>query len=73
MFKDSNSYNKAIKRIVFLQGLERDDRITADDLNELRELEVAAQQYEDVMDAEAQAEYEFMQRFEDHFVASQER
>ena len=73
MFKDSNSYNQAIKRIVFLQGLERDDRITADDLNELRELEVAAQQYEDVMDAEAQAEYEFMLRFEDAFMAHQDR
>jgi hypothetical protein len=73
MFKDSNSYNQAIKRIVFLQGLERDDRITADDLYELRELEVAAQQYEDVMDAEAQAEYEFMLRFEDAFMAHQDR
>ncbi len=73
MFKDSNSYNQAIKRIVFLQGLERDDRISADDLNELRELEVAAQQYEDVMDAEAQAEYEFMLRFEDAFMAYQDR
>ena len=73
MFKDSNSYNQAIKRIVFLQGLERDDRITADDLYELRELEVAAQQYEDVMDAEAQAEYEFMLRFEDAFMAYQDR
>jgi len=73
MFKDSNAYNQAIKRIVFLQDLERDDRITADDLYELRELEVAAQQYEDVMDAEAQAEYEFMLRFEDAFMAHQDR
>ena len=73
MFKDSNSYNKAIKRIVFLQGLERDDRITADDAYELQELMVAAQMFEDALDAEAQAEYEFMQRFEDHFMASQER
>ena len=73
MFKDSNSYNKAIKRIVFLQGLERDDRITADDAYELQELMVAAQMFEDALDAEAQAEYEFMLRFEDHFMASQER
>ena len=73
MFKDSNSYNKAIERIVFLQGLERDDRITADDAYELQELMVAAQMFEDALDAEAQAEYEFMQRFEDHFVAYQER
>jgi hypothetical protein len=73
MFKDSNSYNKAIKRIVFLQDLEKNVRLSLDDHQELRELEVAVQQYEDAMDAEAQAEYEFMQRFEDHFVASQER
>jgi hypothetical protein len=73
MFKDSNSYNKAIKRIVFLQDLEKNVRLSLDDHQELRELEVAVQQYEDAMDAEAQAEYEFMQRFEDHFVAYQER
>lgn len=73
MFKDSNSYNKAIKRIVFLQGLERDDRITADDAYELQELLVAAQMFEDALDAEAQAEHEFMLRFEDHFMACQER
>lgn len=73
MFKDSNSYNEAIKRIVFLQGLERDDRITADDAYELQELMVAAQMFEDALDAEAQAEYEFMLRFEDHFMAYQER
>ena len=73
MFKDSNSYNEAIKRIVFLQDLERDDRITVDDAYELQELMVAAQMFEDALDAEAQAEYEFMQRFEDHFMAYQER
>jgi hypothetical protein len=73
MFKDSNSYNQAIKRIVFLQDLERDDRITVDDAYELQELMVAAQMFEDALDAEAQAEYEFMLRFEDAFMAHQDR
>ena len=53
MFKDSNSYNKAIKRIVFLKDLEKNVRLSLDDHQELRELEVAVQQYEDTLDAEA--------------------
>jgi hypothetical protein len=73
MFRDTASYDQAIKRIVFLQGLERDDRITIDDAYELQELMVAAQAYEDALDAEAKAEYEFMQRFEEHFTASMDR
>ena len=73
MFKDTASYNKAIKRIVFLQGLERDDRISVDDAYELQELMVAAQMFEDALDAEARAEHEFMQKFEEQFTASWER
>lgn len=73
MFKDTASYDQAIKRIVFLQGLERDDRITVDDAYELQELMVAAQMFEDALDAEARAEHEFMQRFEEHFTSSMER
>ena len=73
MFKDSKAYHEAIKRIVFLQDLERDDRITVDDAYELQELMVAAQMFEDALDAEAQAEYEFMLRFEDAFMAGRER
>ena len=73
MFKDTASYDKAIKRIVFLQGLERDDRISVDDAYELQELMVAAQMFEDAMDAEARAEHEFMQKFEEQFTASWER
>jgi len=73
MFKDTASYDQAIKRIVFLQGLERDDRITVDDAYELQELMVAAQMFEDALDAEAKAEYDFMQRFEEHFTSSMER
>lgn len=73
MFKDTASYDQAIKRIVFLQGLERDDRITVDDAYELQELMVAAQMFEDALDAEAQAEHDFLQKFEEAFLASMER
>jgi hypothetical protein len=73
MFKDSNAYNKGIKRIVFLEALKRDDRITEEGNDELANLLVAAQMYEDALDAEAKAEYEFMQRFEERFVDSWQR
>ena len=73
MFKDSKSYDKAIKRIIFLEGLYRDERISYEEAYELAELKVAAQQYEDALDAEARGEYEFMQRFEENFTASWER
>jgi hypothetical protein len=73
MFKDTASYDQAIKRIVFLQTLEREDRITAEDHYELRELMIAAEVFEDARDAEAQAEQDFMERFEEAFLASMER
>ena len=73
MFKDTKSYQKAVKRIDFLKGLEHSVRLSQDDAYELAQLEVAAQMFEDVLDAEAKAEYEFMQRFEEHFMASMER
>jgi regulator of protease activity HflC (stomatin/prohibitin superfamily) len=73
MFKDSNAYNAGIKRIVFLEALKRDDRITAEGNDELANLLVAAQMYEDALDAEAKAEYDFMQRFEERFVDSWQR
>jgi len=47
MFKDTQSYDKAIKRIIFLESLERNDRISQDDAQELALLRVAAQQFED--------------------------
>ena len=40
---------------------------------ELNELMDQTQAYEDARDQEAQAEYEFMLRFEDAFLAGQER
>jgi uncharacterized protein YbgA (DUF1722 family) len=73
MFKDSQSYDAGIKRIIFLQGLYRDERISYEEALELSELMVAAQQYEDALEAEARAEQDYMDRFEDAFLASQER
>ena len=73
MFRDTASYDQAIKRIVFLQTLEREDRITTEDHYELRELMIAAEVFEDARDAEAQAEQDFMERFEEAFLASMER
>jgi hypothetical protein len=73
MFKDSQSYDAGIKRIIFLQGLYRDERISYEEAYELSELMVAAQQYEDALEAEARAEQDYMDRFEDAFLASQER
>ncbi len=73
MFKDYKAYQKGIDRIVFLQILERDGRLDESTAYELDLLMVAAQQYEDAMDAEAHAEYDFMRRFEEHFMSSQER
>jgi hypothetical protein len=70
MFKDTNSYHKAIERITFLQSLEEDDRITAEDAYELDELIIAVEMYEDVLDAEAEAEHNFLRKFEESFVAS---
>ena len=67
------SYDAAIKRIVHLQGLYRDQSISYAEILELSELQEATQQYEDTRDAEAQAEYEFMLRFEDAFMAYQDR
>lgn len=73
MFKDTASYDKAIKRIIFLQVLEMTGNFTSDDNYELQELMVAAQMFEDARDAEAKAEYDFMQRFEESFTAQWER
>jgi hypothetical protein len=81
MFKDYKAYQQGIDRITFLQVLERDGRLDESTAYELDLLLVAAEQYEDAMDpdylaaqdAEAKAEYEFMQRFEEHFTAGWER
>lgn len=73
MFTKHSHYEAALDRIMFLHGLERDGRIDQDDAYELEQLRVAVQTYEDALDAEAKAEHEFMQRFEEHFTASMER
>jgi len=79
MFKDSTAYNQAVKRVIFLQDLEKNFRISIDDSYELQELMVAVEQYEDVHDADAQAELEAkaelesMQEFEERFLSSVDR
>lgn len=73
MFKDTTAYQKALKRIDFLKKLEETVRLSQDDAYELYQLEVAAQMFEEQLDAEYKAEHEFMQRFEDQFLASLER
>lgn len=73
MFKDSQSYDKAVKRVIQLQELEKQVRLSIDDQQELGSLMDAIMLYEDSRDAEAQAEYDFMQEFEDQFLASFDR
>ena len=73
MFKDTTAYQKGLKRIDFLKTLEESVRLSQDDHYELRMLEVAAQEFEDQLDAEYKAEHEFMVQFEDQFLASMER
>lgn len=71
MFKDTTAYQKGLKRIDFLKTLEESHRLSPDHHYELRLLEVAAQEFEDQLDAEAKGEYDFMVEFEDRFLASQ--
>ena len=73
MFKDTTAYQKGLKRIDFLKTLEESVRLSQDDHYELRMLEVAAQVFEDQLDAEYKAEHEFMQKFEDRFMESMDR
>jgi hypothetical protein len=75
MFKDHQSYLKAQERVVELQELQKrlSVSLSYDDQAELDLLMQACQVYQDTLDAEAQAEYEFMQNFEDRFLESMER
>lgn len=73
MFKDTSSYHKGLKRIELLKTLEESVRLSQDDTYELYQLEVAAQMFEDQLDAEGQGEYAFMNQFEERFLASMER
>jgi hypothetical protein len=70
---DSKNYGQAIKRVIFLQGLYNDSRISYNEACELAELQVAIQQYEDESDAEALAENQYVNDFEDNFVNSFDR
>ena len=70
---DSKNYSQAIKRVIFLQGLYNDGRISTEDGWEMFELQVAIQQYEDESDAEALAENQYVNDFEDNFVNSFDR
>jgi hypothetical protein len=69
----SQNYSQAIKRVIFLQGLYNDGRISTEDGWEMFELQVAIQQYEDESDAEALAENQYVNDFEDNFVNSFDR
>lgn len=73
MFRDTPSYDKAVKRIIHLQEMEKNLLLSRDQVYELDLLLIATSEYEAALDAEALAEYEFMQRFEDQFMASMER
>ena len=73
MIRSYQAYEQAVERVQFLQRLSIDDRIEMEEALELQELMVAVEQYEDQMDAEAVAEHEFMDRFEERFLDSMER
>ena len=73
MIRSYQAYEEAVERVQFLQRLSIDDRIDMDDALELQELMVAVEQYDDQMDAEAVAEHEAMDRFEERFLDSMER
>ena len=73
MFKDYKSYQDGVERVKELQEIEKHQSLSVEDSYELDLLMDAVMQYEDLMDAEARAEHEFMDRFEEHFLSSTER
>ena len=73
MFKDTQSYQKAVKRVAQLRDLQCQVRLSQDDQYELELLTDAIMDFEANLDAEYQAEHAFMERFEEHFLASMER
>ncbi len=72
MIMTTEQYNFAVKRIIELQNPALDPLGCALQY-ELDELMLQVQNFEDARDAEAVAEYEFMQRFEECFQAHWER
>ena len=75
MFKDHQSYLKAEKRIQELLELDKSlsVRLSYDDQEELDRLIDARGAWLIHLEAEAQAEHEFMQKFEDRFMESMDR
>ena len=73
MFKDYKSYQDGVERVKELQEIEKNQSLSIEDNYELDLLMDAVMQYEDIMDAEALAEHEFMVRFEERFLDTMER
>ena len=73
MFKNYKAYQDGVKRVKELQDMERYVSLPQNETYELEVLMDAVMQYEDIMDAEARAEYEFMVRFEERFLDTMER
>ena len=73
MFKDYKAHQDGVERVKELQELEKNQSLSIEDSYELEVLMDCVMQYEDVMDAEARAEHDFMDRFEEHFLSSMER
>ena len=73
MFKDTKSYQKAVKRVAQLRDLQCTVQLSQGDQYELELLTDAVMDFEFHLDAEYKAEHAFMERFENHFLASMER
>ena len=73
MFKDIKSYRKAVKRVAQLRDLQCSVQLSSGDQYELELLTDACMDFEACLDAEYKAEHAFMDRFEEHFMASMER
>ena len=75
MFKDHQSYLKSAARVQKLLELDKSlsVRLSYDDQEELDRLIDACGAWLIHLEAEAQAEHEFMQKFEDRFMESMDR
>lgn len=78
MIKNEQSFNKAQKRVIELQELQKrlPFRLSYDDQEELNRLMEACQEYQDALISEQLAEqavYDDMMAFEERFMNSMER
>lgn len=78
MIKNEQSFNKAQKRVIELQELQKrlPFRLSYDDQEELESLMEACQEYQDALISEQLAEqavYDDMMAFEERFMNSMER